>query len=54
MNVDFSFWQGRAKPLQADQRINVNKGQQSIPEQKHGQIPPATYMGWGSNQQHRT
>ena len=35
-------------------RINIHKGQQSIPEQKYRQILSASHIGWGSVQHHRT
>ena len=40
--------EGRAEPLQMDERSIVHKGKQSIPKQEHRQIPSASYMGWGS------
>ena len=33
---------------EADKGSYRHKGQQSMPEQKHRQIPSASYMGWGS------
>ena len=36
---------GGPKPHEADERINIHKGQQSIPEQKYRQIPSASHMG---------
>ena len=37
--------EGGPKAREADKRINIHKGQQSIPEQKYIQILSASHMG---------
>ena len=46
--------EGGPKPHEAYKRSNLHKDQQSIPKQKHSQIPSASHMGWGSVQHLRT
>ena len=45
IDVDNFSIVGRPEPQKSNKRSIVHKGQQSIPEYKHRQIPPATHMG---------
>ena len=49
-----ALWGGRIKISSEPLKRQFILGEQSIPKQKHWQIPSATYMGWGSVEQLRT